>query len=165
MRLIYDNQIIILEKVHKTIWGFPFFRSIHVSGIIFNPGTKTCFPKHFHIKIGSFGNSLSFNQFIFRFKEAYSFFAFFFNRFTCLVNLFLWNYIMRSRKNCHMLQGCMFFTGKRVYLHNTINLISEKFHANQIIPSFCRIYFHYIPPHTESTSSHIQIISGILNIN
>ena len=41
--IIYDNQVIILKEIHKTIGCFSWLHTIHVSGIILYARAEPCF--------------------------------------------------------------------------------------------------------------------------
>ena len=56
-----DRKKIIVKEVHETIRCCSRFRSIHMSGIVFNTGTKTGFSKHLNIEVSSLRYSLCFN--------------------------------------------------------------------------------------------------------
>ena len=58
MGLIYDDQIIILEEVHQAMGRFALLGARQMPGIVFNAGAEAGFPKHFHIKIGTLGDTL-----------------------------------------------------------------------------------------------------------
>ena len=72
---------------------------------------------------------------------------------------------MGCREDRHMIQLCMNFPCKRLYLCDPVDLIPEKFDTDEIIATLCRIYFHHISPDTESGTLNIHIVAVVLNID
>ena len=54
---------------------------------------------------------------------------------------------------------------ERLHLCNTVDLISEKFDADQIVAALCRVHFHHISSDTESCTLDIHIITIVLNVD
>ena len=54
---------------------------------------------------------------------------------------------------------------ERLHLCDPVNLISEKFDADQIVSSLCRVHFHHISPDTECGTLDIHIIAVVLNVD
>ena len=64
-----------------------------------------------------------------------------------------------------MVQLCVDFPCQRLHLGDPVDLISEKFDADQIVSALCRVHFHYISPDTESCTLYIHIITIVLNVD
>ena len=103
MWLIYDNQKIIWEEIHKCHWGCPWWQKIEMSRIVLNSGTKTCFPKHLNIKVRSFCDTLCFNQLVLPFEEANLFLQLFLDILTSRIDFVLGYNIMRCWEDNGML--------------------------------------------------------------
>ena len=133
MGLIYNKKKVVFKVVHQGIRRLSRLKPGKVSGIILNTGTKTCFLHHFYIEIRSLGNSLCLDQFIFTFKIGNLFLHFFQDRIRCLLDFFLRHNIMGCRKNRRMLQFISYFACQYINFCDTVDLISEKFHADRTV--------------------------------
>ena len=58
VRLINDDQIIILKIIHQCHWCLARRKPVHMAGIILYTGAKACLHQHFYIKIRPFRNTL-----------------------------------------------------------------------------------------------------------
>ena len=71
MGLIYNNQIIIPEKVHQSMGHSACRHPRKVPGIIFYSRAETGLPKHLNVKIRPLGNPLSLQQLVLALKITY----------------------------------------------------------------------------------------------
>ena len=72
MTLIHDDKKILGKVIDQGIGRFSGLSEIQVSCVVFYAGADTGLSNHFHIKVGSLGDSLCFQEFIFFFKILYS---------------------------------------------------------------------------------------------
>ena len=164
MRLVNHHNKIVREIINQSIGRLPRRKPRQMSGVVLDPGTKTCLSHHFYIKIRSLRNSLGFQKFIFTFEIFHLFFQFNLNIFNCFFHTLLRYNVMGCRKYCNMIQRIFNLSGKHVYLRNPVNLISEKFNSDSCIATVCRYNFYCISAHPECSPLEIHIISVILNI-
>ena len=64
VRLVHDNQKIIREIFENRMRGTAEIMPCHVHGIILNAGADTGLAQHLNIKVGTFADSLCFNQLV-----------------------------------------------------------------------------------------------------
>ena len=165
MGLIYNNQIIIPEKVHQSMGHSACRHPRKVPGIIFYSRAETGLPKHLNVKIRPLGNPLSLQQLVLALKITYPFFQLRFYIYTCPVNLLLGHHIMGGGKYCNVFKGCMHLSRQRLHLCYSVYFITKKFHTYQIIPALPGINLQHITPDAETSASQIHVVSVILDIN
>ncbi len=64
MRLIDDDQEIIVEVVNQGVGRLPRRPACQVAGIIFNTGAKTCLLHHLDVKVCPLFDALRFDQLV-----------------------------------------------------------------------------------------------------
>ena len=94
MRLIHNDQEVVLKIVHQCMWRCSRRKSCKMSGIIFNAAAESCFFQHLNVKIGSLCNTLCLQQLVLSLEILYTLFHFRFDIHTCLLNLFHRNNIV-----------------------------------------------------------------------
>ena len=165
MGLVHDDQEIIRKKVQQRHGRCSRRKSVQMSGIVLDTGTETGLPEHLNIEIRPFRNPLGLDQLVFALEKLYPFLHLFFDIVTGCLDLLLRYHIMGCREDRHMIQLCMNFPCKRLYLCDPVDLIPEKFDTDEIIAALCRIYFHHISPDAESGTLNIHIVAVVLNID
>ena len=165
MRLVHDDQKIIREKVQQRHGRRSRRKSVQMSGIILDAGTESGLPEHLDIKIRPLRDPLCLDQLVFALEKLHPLLHLFFNIVAGCLDLLLRDYVMRCREDCYMVQLCVDFPCQRLHLGDPVNLISEKFDADQIVSALCRVHFHYISPDTESCTLDIHIITVVLNVD
>ena len=85
-------------------------------GIILDSGTKPCLFEHLNIKIRPLCDTLCLQQFIIPLKLFHPFFQLFLNICHSTLNVLAVNNIVRSRKDCNMLQFILNFASQNINL-------------------------------------------------
>ena len=161
MGLVHDNQIILREIIHQSVWWHARRESGKVAGIVLNTGTKACFTKHLNIKRSTLTNALRLNIFFLTLKELNLFLCFRLNLLNRSIHFFLVHNIMGRRENHNMLQAALNLAGQYIDLCNPV----KKFYANCRIIRRNRKNLHNITTHPEGASLKIHVISCILDVN
>ena len=136
-----------------------------MSGVVLDPGAESRFLHHFHIKVGTFRNSLSLDQLVLAFKVFHLLLHLFQNGICRMTDLLLRYYIMRCRKNRCMAFHTFDLTCKHINICDTLDLISEKLHPYCPVRRVRRKDLQYITPDTEGSTVKIHLISCVLDIN
>ena len=162
---VHNNQEVVRKVVNQGIGRFTGRCKIQMPGIVFDPGTDTGFPNHFHIEVSALGNALCFQKLVFFFKILNPFLQFSKNILAGQTELIHGNDIGTCRENHGVFQLSLCLSGEDINQLDFFDFIAEENHANSLFSFGGRENVNRIALYAKTSSSKIHIVPRILNFN
>ena len=163
MRLIDDDEKVIVKEIHEGHGRFALLHEIQVAGIVFDTGAEAGLPHHFNVKIGAFRNALGFQEHIFSLEVFHPLAQLLLNVVTGCIDLFLWDNIVGGRVDHHMLQLSVDAAGQLIHFADAVDLIAEPLNPENVITALGREDLQRVAADPEIAALEGHIIAGILD--
>ncbi|MNC11449.1 hypothetical protein D3C75_591480 [compost metagenome] len=165
MRLVDDNQHVIREVIHQRVRSSPGLPEGQRSGIVLDPRTEADLLHHLDIIACPLLQALCLEQLACITQNGQPLLKLTFNIDYCDSHgLFLGNKV-RGRKNRNMIALADQLSGQHINFCNPLNLITEQFNPDGVLPLGGREDFDHITAYTEGTPHKVKIIALILDIH
>ena len=136
-----------------------------MSGVVLDAGTYSGFPNHFHIKVGSFGNTLGLQKLFFALKIGHPLVQLFQNVFAGNLHFLHRNNVGGGREHHAVLKLCLALPGEGINQLDFLDFVSEKLDTVGLL-SFGRGENVYdVPLYPEGSTAKIHIVSVVLDFH
>ena len=133
-------------------------------GIVLNAVAEADFRHHFQVVGGALGNTLGFNELVFRPEFKNLFVAFLLDFQHSPLELIPGGNIMAGGVNRHMVHIALHHAGYGVDLADAIDLVPEKLHPNSPAGPIGRIDLQRVSPDPELISGEVDIVALITDL-
>ena len=164
MGLVNHQQKILGKIINQSKGRLPRLTSCQMPGIVFDTGAIPHFIHHFQIIIGALLQALGLQNLEIMIEIIQSLSQLYANISHSPLQILPTSYIVRGRKDGHMVALSQHLTREHIKLKDAIHLVIKHFNAHGLFTIGRRNNLNDISPHPKGAALKIDIIAVVLNL-